>query len=233
MVPIARPLPSGFGTLVDTRMYSSPLFTKKVAVMPLPSSLLIASTTSKLLLIFVEPKYSAGASLPPTGSLPSTLGAPNWAAMALRLAIEAATRESACALEMPGISAEVAMKQPADIRPTRKFFPFMRNSSGRKRACSNHALERRADSAVDLARLHGGANGHLLPVANQFNFSGETLEHQCALGKKRASLEFRVGARAGHWASERGEGGRSPNPYAAQTPVRCNQVECGMLTHSA
>jgi Zinc-binding dehydrogenase len=33
-VPIARPLPSGFGTLVETRMYSSPLFAKSVAVIP-------------------------------------------------------------------------------------------------------------------------------------------------------------------------------------------------------
>ena len=36
-VPIARPLPSGFGTLVATRMYSSPPFTKSIAVIPRPS----------------------------------------------------------------------------------------------------------------------------------------------------------------------------------------------------
>src|SRR6516165_6045198 len=55
-VPIARPLPSGFGTLVETRIYSSPPFAKRVAVIPLPSSFPTASTMSKLLLILVVPQ---------------------------------------------------------------------------------------------------------------------------------------------------------------------------------
>ena len=44
-------------------MYSSPPFAKRVAVIPWPSSFPIASTVSKLLLIFVVPKYKVGASL--------------------------------------------------------------------------------------------------------------------------------------------------------------------------
>src|SRR5207249_10246008 len=125
MVPIAHPLPSGFGTLVETRMYSSPLFTKNVAVIPLPSSLLTASTTSKLLLILVEPKYRTGASLPPTASFPSSLGGPDFVDMALKLAIDFETRGSACAFPMLGIAMEVAIKQPTARRPTRRYFLFM------------------------------------------------------------------------------------------------------------
>src|SRR5437762_3210471 len=127
MVPIARPLPSGFGTLVETRTYSTPLVTKNVAVIPLPSSLLTASTMSKLLLILVEPKYRAGASLPPTASFPSSLGAPNFPAMAFKLAIEFATRGSACAFPVLGIRLHDARAhaQPAARIPTRKLFLFI------------------------------------------------------------------------------------------------------------
>src|SRR5215469_9273044 len=47
-VPTARPLPSGFGTLVETRMYSSPPFANRVAVIPLPSLSPTASTNVEI-----------------------------------------------------------------------------------------------------------------------------------------------------------------------------------------
>src|SRR5438874_13142800 len=65
IVPIARE-PSAFFTLVATRTYSSPAFTKSVAVPPF--SFTTSSTKSKLLFIFVVPKYKAGTSLPATAS---------------------------------------------------------------------------------------------------------------------------------------------------------------------
>src|SRR5271169_201818 len=124
-VPTARPLPSGFGTLVETRMYSSPPFTKSVAVIPLPSSLPTASTISNLLLILVVPKYRAGASLPPTASFPSSLGAPNFAVMAVKVSIDFVTLGSACACPTLGISIKVATKHPAARMPTKKLSRFI------------------------------------------------------------------------------------------------------------
>src|SRR5215469_3347666 len=71
MVPWARPstLP---GTLVDTRTYSSPDFTKSVAVPP--ASALTLSTIVKSLFTLVEPKYKPGVVLSPDLSVPSALG---------------------------------------------------------------------------------------------------------------------------------------------------------------
>ncbi len=88
IVPIARE-PSSFFTFVATRTYSSPAFTKSVAVPPF--SFETSSTTSKRLFILVVPKYRAGTSLPATGSFPSILGAPNVAVVAFKAAMEALT----------------------------------------------------------------------------------------------------------------------------------------------
>jgi hypothetical protein len=65
-----------------------------------------------------------GASLPPTGSFPSSLGAPKFATMAFRLAMDFATRGSACALAVLGISIDAARKQPVATISTRKLFLF-------------------------------------------------------------------------------------------------------------
>src|SRR6516162_6041741 len=94
MVPCARPstLP---GTLVDTRTYSSPDFTKSVAVPP--ASALTLSTIVKSLFTLVEPKYKPGVVLSPDLSVPSALGAPNFAVSAFNIAMAFATFGSACA----------------------------------------------------------------------------------------------------------------------------------------
>src|SRR5215831_17627273 len=60
MVPSARPCTPP-GTLVDTRTYSSPDFTKSVAVPP--ASALTLSTIVKSLFTLVEPKYNPGGRL--------------------------------------------------------------------------------------------------------------------------------------------------------------------------
>ena len=75
-----------------------------------------ASTMSKLLLILVAPKYRAGASLPPTASLPSSLGAPNFAVMVFKASIDFATLGSGWACPMLGINKNVATRMPT-IRP--------------------------------------------------------------------------------------------------------------------
>src|SRR4029079_5075500 len=78
-VPTARPVLSGFMTVVATRTNSSPSLTKSVAAAPFPPALTTSSTTATLLFILINPKYKAGASLPPTASLPSIFGAPSLA----------------------------------------------------------------------------------------------------------------------------------------------------------
>src|SRR6516164_3442763 len=122
MVPCARPstLP---GTLVDTRTYSSPDFTKSVAVPP--SSALTLSTIVKSLFTLVEPKYKPGVVLSAVLSVPSALGAPNFAVSAFNIAIAFATFGSACAFPGLVMSVDVATKQPATRRPTRKLLRFM------------------------------------------------------------------------------------------------------------
>src|SRR5262249_34827249 len=94
IVPSPRPLPIRVDTFVATRMKSSPLFPKRHAAIPCPPSSATASPTEKFLFILVEPKYRAGASLPPTTSSPSILGAPNFAVWSLKAAIAFATLAS-------------------------------------------------------------------------------------------------------------------------------------------
>ena len=106
-------------------MYSSPPFTNSVPVIPVPSSFPTASTISKLLLILVVPKYRAGASLPPTASFPSSLGAPSLPVMAFKVSIDFVTLGSASACPTLGISMNVATRHPTARMPTKKFSRFI------------------------------------------------------------------------------------------------------------
>src|SRR5262249_599885 len=57
--------------------------------------------------------------------VPSALGAPNFAVSAFNIAIAFATFGSACAFPGLVMSVDVATKQPATRRPTRKLLRFM------------------------------------------------------------------------------------------------------------
>jgi hypothetical protein len=99
IVPIARPLPSGFGTFVETRTYSSPVFGNSVAV---PPFFFHDRINDIVLLILVAPKYKAAAFFPETVSIPSTLGAPSFAVAAFNAVIDFCTFGSACAFPTLG-----------------------------------------------------------------------------------------------------------------------------------
>src|SRR5262249_6105412 len=97
--------------------------------------------------------------------VPSALGAPNFAVSAFNIAMAFATFGSACAFPGLVMSVDVATKQPAARRPTRKLLRFI---------VSRLLYERRSwnEGSARLRRVHWSKEASCLGLVFPFPLSG-------------------------------------------------------------